>query len=94
MKYQTERQIGIEFMKGKLISMKFQTIVLEGDKNTEKKYNAENFPVNTKSAYLHRKWMERRLPLYNRSFYLCRTFVILDRFNNEVFHISIPTLPR
>ena len=52
--------------------MKFQTLVLEGDKNTEKKCNVKNFPVNTKSAYLHRKWMESRLPLYNRSFYLFR----------------------
>ena len=52
--------------------MKFQTLILEGDKNTEKNCNIENFPVNTKSAYLHRKWMESRLPLYSRSFYLCR----------------------
>ncbi|HIZ56280.1 hypothetical protein [Flavonifractor sp. An306] len=52
--------------------MKFHTLVLEGDKNTEKEQKTENFPGYSKSAYLHRKQIDNRPPLFNRSFYLCR----------------------
>ncbi|OUO26903.1 hypothetical protein [Flavonifractor sp. An306] len=52
--------------------MKFHTLVLEGDKNTEKEQKTENLPRYSKSAYLHRKQIENRPPLFNRSFYLCR----------------------
>lgn len=52
--------------------MKFQTLVLEGDRKTEKEKKEEHLPVYTKSAYLHRQCIENRPSLYNRSFYLCR----------------------
>lgn len=52
--------------------MKFHTLVLEGDKKTEKEKIEAHPPVYTKSAYLHRKRVENQPPLYNRSFYLCR----------------------
>lgn len=54
--------------------MKFYTLVLEGDKNTEKEteQKTENLPRYSKSAYLHRKQIENRPPLFNRSFHLCR----------------------
>lgn len=52
--------------------MKFHTLVLEGDKKTEKEKMEAQLPVYTKSAYLHRKRLQTQLPLYNRSFYLCR----------------------
>lgn len=54
--------------------MKFHTLVLEGDKKTEKEKMEAHLPVYTKSAYLHRKRLQTQLPLYNRSFYLCRMF--------------------
>jgi len=50
--------------------MKLHTLVLEGDKKAEK--NEVHFPAYTKDDYLRRKWIERRPPLHNRSFYLCR----------------------
>lgn len=50
--------------------MKFHMLVLEGDKEAEKK--KEHLPVYTKQEYLRRKWREDRPPLHNRSFYLCR----------------------
>lgn len=52
--------------------MKLHTLVLEGDKETEKKARATHPPVRTKSEYLRRKRRENLLPLFNRSFYLCR----------------------
>ena len=52
--------------------MKLHTLVLEGDKETEKKVKEEHLPAYTKSDYLHRKRRESLLPLFNRSFYLCR----------------------
>ncbi len=50
--------------------MKFHTLILEGDYKTEK--NKSQFPVYTKEDYLRRKWIQNRLPLHNRSFFLCR----------------------
>ena len=52
--------------------MRFQPLVLEGDKRAEKNMKEEFLPAYTKSAYSRRKLRERRPPLYNRSFYLCR----------------------
>ena len=52
--------------------MKLHTLVLEGDKETEKKAKEEHLPVYTKSDYLRRKRRESLPPLFNRSFYLCR----------------------
>lgn len=52
--------------------MKLHTLVLEGDKETEKKVKEEHLPAYTKSDYLHRKRRESLLPLFNRNFYLCR----------------------
>ena len=52
--------------------MKFHMLVLEGDKESEKKRKESHPPVYTKSDYLRRKRQESLLPLFNRSFYLCR----------------------
>ena len=49
--------------------MKFNTLVLESDKETEKK---AHLPVRTTSDYLRRKRRENLPPLINRSFFLCR----------------------
>lgn len=50
--------------------MKFQTLVLEGDREKEKR--EEHRPVYTKEEYLRRKRRQSRPPLGSRSFYLCR----------------------
>ena len=50
--------------------MKFQTLVLEGDREKEKR--EEHQPVYTKEEYLRRKQRQSRPPLRSRSFYLCR----------------------
>lgn len=50
--------------------MKFQTLVLEGDREAEK--SEEHRPVYTKEEYLRRKRQQSRPPLRSRSFYLCR----------------------
>lgn len=52
--------------------MKFQLLVLEGDRKAEKEKMEKHCPMHTKDDYLHRKQMENRPPLHNRSFYLCR----------------------
>ena len=52
--------------------MKFHTLILEGDKEAEKKAKDAHLPVSSKSEYLRRKKRESLLPLFNRSFYLCR----------------------
>lgn len=48
--------------------MKFHTLVLEGKPEKKEKH----LPMHTKDDYLHRKQMENRPSLHNRSFYLCR----------------------
>lgn len=50
--------------------MKFHTLILEGDDKTEK--SKPQFPVYTQKDYLRRKWIQNRLPLHNRSFFLRR----------------------
>lgn len=52
--------------------MKFHKLVLEGDKNAEKKQKEKHLPVYTKIDYLRRKRLQGRPPLHSRSFYLCR----------------------
>lgn len=52
--------------------MKFHALVLEGDRKAEKEKKEKHLPMYTKDDYLHRKQMENRPPLHNRSFYLCR----------------------
>lgn len=55
--------------------MKLRTLVLEGDKEAEKKAKNDLPPVRTKSEYLLRKRRQSLPPLHNRSFYLCRMVV-------------------
>lgn len=52
--------------------MKFHMLVLEGDKETEKKAKENPTHMRSKSDYLRRKRNESLPPLRNRSFYLCR----------------------
>lgn len=52
--------------------MKLRTLVLEGDKEAERKAKNEFSPVHTKSEYLRRKRRQSLPPLFNRSHYLCR----------------------
>lgn len=52
--------------------MKFNVLVLEGDKGAEKIAKEAHTPVSSKSEYLRRKRRKSLLPLFNRSFYLCR----------------------
>lgn len=52
--------------------MKLRTLVLEGDKEAERKAKEEHPPARTKSEYLRRKRRENLPPLFQRSFYLCR----------------------
>jgi len=54
----------------RVITMKFRTLVLEGDKKADR--GEGSLSAYTKQAYLRRKWQENRPPLRNRSFYLCR----------------------
>lgn len=55
--------------------MKLHLLVLEGDKEAEKKAKNEVLPVHTKSEYLRRKRRQNLPPLSNRSHYLCRMIV-------------------
>ena len=52
--------------------MKFHMLVLEGDKEAEKKAKENPTHMHTKSDYLRRKRSESLPSLRNRSFYLCR----------------------
>lgn len=52
--------------------MKLRTLVLEGDKEAERKAREEHLPARTKSEYLRRKRREGLPPLFQRGFYLCR----------------------
>lgn len=52
--------------------MKFRMLVLEGDREAEKRAETEHPPAYTKSEYLRRKRRQGMMPLFNRSFFLCR----------------------
>jgi len=52
--------------------MKFHMLVLEGDREAEKKTKEAPTHIRTKSDYLRRKRNESLPSLRNRSFYLCR----------------------
>ena len=51
--------------------MKFHKLILEGDKDIENKIT-KDLHINTKNQYLNYKLNKRKIPLYNRSFYICR----------------------